>query len=222
MIRIHHDVAEELLETIWVLGEQGPVSREKALAACHVRAPRGALLALEAEGLVELDLDWVSLTAAGEGRAAFIIRRQRLGEVLALRAMGFRHMEEKQAVCEFEHVITEGDIDRLCAQLGHPSRCPDGEPIPSGPCCALGESPSGLAVSALSDLQAGQRGRILYVRRQVRARVRALMSYGILGGARFELKLRYPAFVIFVEGVEVALDSEVASDVFALLDPTSG
>lgn len=218
MVRIHHDVTEELLETVWVLGEQGPVALERALAACHVRASEGAVRALAAEGLVLLEADRVRLTEAGEGRAAFIIRRQRLGEVLALVAMGFRHMEEKQAVCEFEHVITEADIDRLCTQLGHPTRCPDGEPIPPGPCCAEARAPDAPVACALSEVQAGKRGRILYVRRRVPARVRALLSYGIHGGARFELRLRYPAQVVFVEGVEVALDAQVASDIFVLLD----
>jgi DtxR family Mn-dependent transcriptional regulator len=181
------------------------------------------LVALADDGLVEQLGDGLRLTEAGKRRASFVIRRQRLGEVLALEIMGFRHMEEKQAVCEFEHVITEDDIDGLCSQLGHPTHCPDKEPIPQGPCCAAAlergnPSERGVAVAcALSEVPLGQGGRILYVRRRVPVRARALQSYGILGGTRFELRLRYPALVVFVEGVEVALDTQVASDIFVLL-----
>lgn len=218
MPRIHHDVSEELLEALWVLGEKGPVAAPDALAACHVRAPEGSLGLLAHQGLVERVGDRVRLTEAGRHRAAFIIRRQRLGEVLALEVMGFRHMEEKQAVCEFEHVITEADIDGLCAQLGHPTHCPDEELIPKGPCCDGAVDRGKVVACALSEVQVGRTGRILYVRRRVPVRARALQSYGILGGARFQMRLRYPAMVIFVEGVEVALDAQVASDIFVLMD----
>lgn len=222
MVRVHHDVSEELLEAIWVLGEEGPVTVDQVLVACHVRASQGAFRALVSEDFVRIDGDRVELTSTGEERAAFIIRRQRLGEVLALEVMGFRHMEEKRAVCEFEHVFGREDLDRLCTQLGHPTRCPDGGAIPSGACCAEKRTSGERAVCDLSQVQAGRRGRILYVRRRVPSRVRALLSYGILGGTRFQLRLRYPAQVIFVEGVEVALDAEVASDVFVLLDEERG
>ena len=70
---------------------------------------------------------------------------------------------------------------------------------------------------ALTQAPAGAEGRILHVRRLVPVRARALQSYGILGGARFQLRLRYPALVIHVEGVEVALDAQVASDIYVLL-----
>jgi DtxR family Mn-dependent transcriptional regulator len=224
MPRIHHDVGEELLEAIWVLREQGRVQATAALDACHVRAPQEALHGLARDGMLELSGDEVRLTAAGEHRAAFVIRRQRLGEVLALEVMGFAHLEEKQAVCEFEHVIAPEDMDRICTQLGHPTLCPDGEPIPRGPCCDPPRPPPPAgqeAVQSLATLPAGRSGRILYVRRWVPSRVRVLLSYGILGGARFELRQRTPALVLVLEGVEVALDAEVAEDIFVLTDPSA-
>jgi len=219
MLRVHHDVEEELLEAIWVLGEQGTVSAQAALKACHVRAPQEALRHLERDGLVILDAEAVLLTPEGQRRAAFIIRRQRLGEVLALEVMGFKHLQEKQAVCEFEHVITTRDIDHICTQLRHPTHCPDGEPIPAGPCCPDRPPDPRPAVLSLDALEPERSGRILYVRRRVPPRVRALQSYGILGGVAFELRQRWPALVMKVGGVEVALDAEVASDIFILTDP---
>jgi Mn-dependent DtxR family transcriptional regulator len=43
--------------------------------------------------------------------------------------------EIEQQACKFEHILSPGATDKICAFLGHPRTCPHGAPIPPGPCC---------------------------------------------------------------------------------------
>lgn len=86
----------------------------------------------------------VTLTPRGRSKAGSIIRRHRLAERLFTDSLAMDSESEiEQQACKFEHILSPGATDKICAFLGHPRTCPHGAPIPPGPCCgpkvAVGE-----------------------------------------------------------------------------------
>ena len=78
----------------------------------------------------------VTLTTRGRSRAGSIIRRHRLAERLFTDSLAMDSESEiEQQACKFEHILSPGATDKICAFLGHPRTCPHGAPIPLGPCC---------------------------------------------------------------------------------------
>jgi len=78
----------------------------------------------------------VELTPRGRQRAADIIRRHRLAERLFTDSLAMDSESEiEQQACKFEHILSPGATEKICAFLGHPRTCPHGAPIPPGPCC---------------------------------------------------------------------------------------
>src|SRR5437660_9401956 len=93
--------------------------------------------AMRPEGIFSTDGSAVvTLTPRGRNRAGSIIRRHRLAELLFTDSLAMDSESEiEQQACKFEHNLSPGATDKICAFLGHPRTCPHGAPIPPGPCC---------------------------------------------------------------------------------------
>jgi len=91
----------------------------------------GLIASMEAQGLVESRGSDLHLTAEGERWAMHIVRSHRLWErYLADEArmpLEKVHTEANRR----EHGLTAGQLDAMEAALGHPSRDPHGDPIPT-------------------------------------------------------------------------------------------
>lgn len=73
----------------------------------------------------------VTLTDEGQRAALEIIRHHRLLETWLVQTLGYSWDEVHEEACRLEHVISENFEARIAAALGHPSRDPHGELIPS-------------------------------------------------------------------------------------------
>ena len=93
--------------------------------------------AMRPEGIFQFDGSaLVLLTPRGRSKAGSIIRRHRLAERLFTDSLAMdSETEIEQQACKFEHILSPGATDKICAFLGHPRTCPHGAPIPPGPCC---------------------------------------------------------------------------------------
>ena len=96
--------------------------------------------ALRPEGIFVRDGSAVvALSPRGRTKAGSIIRRHRLAERLFTDSLAMDSESEiEQQACKFEHILSPGATDKICAFLGHPRTCPHGAPIPPGPCCPAG------------------------------------------------------------------------------------
>ncbi len=126
---------DEVLEHMW-MAEEGTPHLE---AHHYTDAERKRLIATMTRiGLLEMDASGgrVTFTAEGRDRAKSVIRRHRLAERLFTDTLSIRDDREiEQNACTFEHILSPEVTERICAFLGHPTRCPHGSPIPPGPCC---------------------------------------------------------------------------------------
>jgi putative ABC transport system ATP-binding protein len=99
----------------------------------------------------------VNLTPRGRNKAGSIIRRHRLAERLFTDSLAMdSETEIEQQACKFEHILSPGATDKICAFLGHPRTCPHGAPIPPGPCCQSKIRVDETVSSERSEVKAGR------------------------------------------------------------------
>src|SRR5213078_397866 len=88
--------------------------------------------ALAESGLAEYEpYSGVRLSAAGERLAGLVLRRHRLVELFLVQVMGMSWADVHDDAEQLEHVVSDRLIDRIDEMLGHPTRDPHGDPIPS-------------------------------------------------------------------------------------------
>ncbi len=124
----------------------------------------------------------VKLTAAGRRAALEVIRHHRLLEAWLVKTLGYSWDEVHVEAERLEHVISEDFEQRVAASLGHPSRDPHGEPIPSSDLVM----PSDGSIP-LSSLEAGQTATVRRVDAQDVKLLRHLEELRLIPGARLRV-----------------------------------
>jgi DtxR family Mn-dependent transcriptional regulator len=208
---------DELLEAVFVERESGRDAAAEVLAMAGGHAPgagREDLAALAASGLLSLSGERVGLTDEGERRARAVVRRHRLTERLFrdVLAAGDETMEAQ--ACEFEHILSPEATESVCTLLGHPPTCPHGKPIPPGACCSPSQRTVRPLVTGLPAFPLGATGRIVFIAPKFHDRMDRLASLGVIPGSTVRLHQRSPSFVIEIGETTIALDPEIASEVY--------
>ena len=222
-MRVSRESIEEVLEAVWMAREQDDQSRRTVEALCHVPLTQELLQALQDDGLIRVHGDGIDFTPAGERRARSVIRRHRLGEALVRHVLQMGNKEVESVACAFEHAVLPEVEESICTLLGHPTQCPHGAPIPPGACCKAAKQVVDRMVVRVADLRVGERGRIAYIRPTSHDRLHRLTTFGINPGTTVEVHQKFPALVLRFENTELALDSDIANDIFVWpLTPPQG
>jgi DtxR family Mn-dependent transcriptional regulator len=210
-----HPPADEVLERLWYLKEeQRTGSTPEALRLDVSEAELHQVLdELARSGAVQIDGE-IALLPEGEARARGIVRRHRLAEILFTQVFETDPSEAELSACEFEHILSEAVVDRVCAFLGHPPKCPHGKPIPQGTCCRKFERTIEPLIRRLADIPVGATGTIVYIVPRAASRLGRLASLGIIPGTPVRLVQRKPAFVMAVAETTVALEEEIAYEIY--------
>jgi DtxR family Mn-dependent transcriptional regulator len=144
----------------------------------------------------------VQLTEQGVRVALEVLRHHRLLELYLATSLGVPWDRVHDEAEVLEHVLSEELEALIAAKLGHPTRDPHGDPIPTAD-LELEEQPT----ERLADQGPGARGRLVRVSDSDPAMLRYLAERGIAPGDRFEVLERQPfdgpLFVRFHGGEEV-------------------
>jgi DtxR family Mn-dependent transcriptional regulator len=129
--------AEDYLKTIYQHTEwqTEPVTPSQLASTMGVAPSSVTEMAkkLSTAGLVNYEpYKPLTLTVEGIARARGVIRRHRLIETWLVDEMGYDWHEVHNEAEVLEHSISERLLDAIDSRLGHPSRDPHGDPIPSG------------------------------------------------------------------------------------------
>lgn len=187
------DSTEMHLRTLFELREEGiPSMRARLVERLRLSAPSVSetIARLAAEGLVEISSDrTVHLTDKGLIRAAAVMRKHRLAELLLTDVIGLDWRLVHNEACRWEHVISDAVSDRLTVLLGDPQRCPHGNAIPPaearpGP---LGHPVSVLAAATPDggEVTLGWMSESLQTDEET---MRRLQDAGVLPGARLRIR----------------------------------
>ncbi len=129
-------MAEDYVKLVWKAGErggQGLATRDIA-ASLGVSASTvsGNLRKLDRDGLIEHTPYYgVVLTPLGQQVAVAMVRRHRLIETFLVQRLGYSWDEVHTEAEALEHAVSETFLERVDADLGHPTHDPHGDPIPA-------------------------------------------------------------------------------------------
>lgn len=208
---------EEILERLWTAQEQHRPLKPHLAGEQLDFDPEIACAEATARGWMAARADRLELTGPGEARAAGVMRRHRLAERLFdVVGVGEAAMEATACELEHSHILSDEATDRICAFLGHPVTCPHDRPIPRGRCCTSPGRTVRPLVTPLTEAAIGADLRIVFVASRSHRRLDRLCALGVAPGAVVRLHQRAPALVVQRGETEVAIDPDVAADIFVV------
>jgi len=209
---------DHLLEHVYLLLEEGDNgSIEKNRVRCDHASLNGYAEILpdaEESKLVSVSGETMALTDTGIKRAESLVRRHRLTERLLKDLLQVSEVEMEAQACKFEQVLSPEVEDSICTLLGHPTFCPHGRKIPRGECCKGFKTELSPVVVPLNRLKVGRSSKIIFTTPSYHERYERLTLLGVEPGAVITLYQKLPSFVIKVDETEIALDTEVAREIF--------
>lgn len=127
---------QDYLKAIWSLGEWS-TSGVTVTALAERLGIRTSTASDGVKKLVEGGLvdhspyGAVELTDDGHAHAVSMVRRHRLMETYLVQEFGYDWDEVHEEAEVLEHAVSDRLLDAIDARLGHPTRDPHGDPIPS-------------------------------------------------------------------------------------------
>jgi DtxR family transcriptional regulator, Mn-dependent transcriptional regulator len=166
---------------------------------------------LVAQGLVDHErYGAVTLTAEGAALALRMLRRHRLIETWLVESHGYRWDEVHDEAEVLEHAFSDRLLAAIDEQLGHPTRDPHGDPIPS---------PSGIVAHPrallLSEAPVGATGAVVRVRDRDPQLLRDLAATGIT----LDQVLTVVEGGVRVQGAELGLGPAAAASIWIASAP---
>ena len=132
----HSNVTQDYLKLIYAAGEWGEAGMSVSALAGRLGVAASTVSQtvrrLAAEGLVHHEpYGVVTLSPTGRRAALTVVRRHRLIETWLVEHLGYAWDEVHDEAEVLEHAVSELLVDRVDALLGHPTRDPHGDPIPT-------------------------------------------------------------------------------------------
>ena len=178
---------EDYLKQIFLLGEgRGKVTTQAIAGRLGVRP---ASVTEMVGRLAQLDLvehvpyRGVRLTEAGRRVALEMLRHHRLLETFLVEILGYRWDQVHEEAERLEHVISERFEARIAEAMGHPTRDPHGDPIPSQDL----NLPNGETSVPLRELASGMQATLVRVGAQDPDSLNLLKRLGLAPGSRVEM-----------------------------------
>lgn len=207
-----HPLTDEVLERIWYVRES---NTKPDLSRLNGGTP-AAIYELIALGEINESLEFLE---RGEERARGIVRRHRLAEILFTQVLEADLHEAERSACEFEHILPERVVDRVCTFLGHPPACPHGKPIPQGECCKAYSRKVEPIITRLVDLPLGASGSVVFIAPKSVSRLNRLASFGVVPGSTVRLIERKPSVVFSCGATSIAVEDEIGKEIYVRQTP---
>jgi DtxR family Mn-dependent transcriptional regulator len=128
-------MAEDYVKLIWKSSERGDAALATrdiaAILKVSASTVSGNLRKLDRDGLIEhTPYHGVVLTPLGQQSAVAMVRRHRLIETYLVDRLGYGWDEVHIEAEALEHAVSDTFLERIDAELGHPTHDPHGDPIP--------------------------------------------------------------------------------------------
>ena len=214
---------EEYLETILYLTNKskGPAKTNQIAEELKLSPPSVSEMIRKLSGygyIKYTPYHGVTLTSKGCTEAMRIKRRHQLLETFLVDVLDLDPKFAHTEACEMEHSISEITLEKMCAYMGHPEICPDGNPIGQGKCCTGETSQASYRdYIPLSELKEGDNGiiKLISLTREIKDR---LSNIGLIPDSKVTVKrkLGKGTLSIITMGTEVAVGKDIAKNILVL------
>ncbi len=208
--------AEEYLEAIYRLEQKGGFARTMELARNLNVVPGSVTNTIEnlkRKGLViHKPYKGVKLTENGRKIASNVLRRHRLAERLLTDILHLDWSEVHDPACKLEHALSPEILKPLEKALGHPKKCPHGNPIPTS-CGGIFEEKT----ISLNKIDPKVSGVIQKITEEKTETLQQLTILNLIPGKKVQVENKLRAegsLIILVEGERCAIDDELASIIY--------
>ncbi len=208
---------DEILEIIWTTKEK----KNNSITEIHrqlneARIPLPLLQTMIEEEGVQVIASNYELSGEAELRARTVIRQHRLGEIVMAQVLDSDSAGMEAAACAFEHSLVPEITDGICTLLGHPPKCPHGNPIPQGECCKKKEGHiESSAIVPLTKLAVGETARVAYILSSGEEKtLHFLNSLGVHPGSSLKLHQTYPTYVVEQGNTQLAMEESIAESIY--------
>lgn len=208
--------AEEYLEAIYRLEQKGGFARTMELARNLNVVPGSVTNTIEnlkRKGLViHKPYKGVKLTENGRKIASSVLRRHRLAERLLTDILHLDWSKVHDQACKLEHALSPEILKPLEKALGHPKKCPHGNPIPTS-CGGIFEEET----MALSELGANVSGVIVKITEEKTETLQQLTRLNLTPGKWVQVENKIVpsgSLTIRVEGESCTIDHDLASIIY--------
>lgn len=206
--------AESYLEAIYVLStenRQVQAARIAEYLGVSAVSVSRALTRLDKNGDIAARSPEIRLSAQGWARAEAVVRRHRLAERWLADSLGLGLVEAHREAERLEHALSKRVEEALWEDLGRPTTCPHGNPIPGLP----GAHPPSMAVVPLDRAPSGWYviDRIYEQMEGLEERLGWVEQSGLVPGSRFHLLSAASALepaVVECQGKRVKVPAEIA------------
>lgn len=206
---------QDYLKRIYELSEEGVAASTTELAARLNVAPASVtgmlqkLAAARPPLVIYKKRQGVTLTKAGLRAALEVIRHHRLLETWLVQTLGYTWDEVHEEAERLEHVISKDLESRIAAALGHPTRDPHGDPIPTRE--GKMDRAEGMPVTAW---QPDRPARIVHLEDEPALAYEQILAAGLRLGQDIRILERTPQRVVLSDGEnEYRLAPAVASNI---------
>jgi DtxR family Mn-dependent transcriptional regulator len=164
---------------------------------------------MESQGLLETHGSQLHLTVEGTRWAMHIVRAHRLWERYLVDEARMPLSKIHDEAQKREHSLTEAQLNELEAALGHPTRDPHGDPIPS----REGIMPTA-ENTPITAWQAGGPARIVHIEDEPAIAYEQILAAGLRLGQTIRIMERTPQRVVLSDGeMEYRLAPTVAANI---------
>jgi len=203
---------EDALKHLLDREQNGRHASPESLAGT-LNIPRGAVTGLiedmEGQGLLESRGVELHLTAEGTRWAIHIVRAHRLWERYLVDEARMPLNQVHEEAHRREHSFTDAQLDELDAALGHPTRDPHGDPIPS----REGKMPTAES-QPITAWQAEGPVRIVHIEDEPAIAYEQILAAGLRLGQVIRIIERTPGRVVLSDGeTEYRLAPTVAANI---------
>lgn len=167
------------------------------------------------KGYVNINDGVINLSNAGEHIGRSLVRKHRIAEKV-MADLFLADMDEMEELADqIEHIMSDEVEDNICRILGHPENCPHNNPIPEGNCCDVFDKENSVA---LINCENGFSGEVSYIKTDDGKKLQKIMNLGLIPGSKIILIQKFPNYVFQLGNTQLAVDKELANEIFVKID----
>lgn len=156
---------------------------------------------------------YISLSEDGKNKQFLMYRKIYVLNQFAKNQLSLNEKDALKYILNAISMIDEYLLERFCVLTGHVHG-----KGPKGECCVIAEKTNFEKIVPLYKLAVNNSAIITYIKNEKGAMSARLQALGVTPGARLKLKQIFPAYILELEGGVIAIERDLARNIFVKLE----